>query len=97
MKYFQLAQKHLAFLGLNPTQKSFNRKSSTAFLLCINSALNCALLFREIINFREYIDAIYMSTASIAIIIYFAILAVEMKNIFTLIETMEKIVEKSTS
>lgn len=66
-----------------------------SLLYALNTVLLCASFICEANSFREYIDATYASTASISINIYFTIMAFQVRNIFSLIETMEKIAESS--
>lgn len=98
MKYFQLAQKYLAFLGISSTQEPINQRILvTSMLYAVTWVSMCAFLIREAISFKEYIDAIFMITATITLYIQFAIIAFQPKKIFTIIEAMENIDESSES
>lgn len=98
MKYFQAVQKHLTILGIDAAQRPFNQKTIIIFLLyALNSTFIFVFLVNETISFREYIDAIYMTAASIAINIHFTFVAIKMEKLFAFFGTMEDIIENSES
>lgn len=98
MKYFQSVLKHLTILGIDATQRPLNQKIIMIFLLyALNSTLIVVFLVNETISFREYIDAIYMTAASIAINIHFTFVAIKMEKLFAFFGTMQEIIENSES
>lgn len=98
MEYFRLVQKHMAFLGISLIQQPFNKRILTTFSLCtLNCVFTCIFLIFEPNNFREYIEAVYLTSSAIATNIQFITFVYGMEQIFTLIETMADIVKKSES
>lgn len=96
MKYLRSVLKYAALLGISSTQRPFNRRILITFLLyAVNSALYCAFPILEKVGFEEYIIDIYIASATVMVIIFFAIAAFKMANIFTLLGKAEDIAESS--
>lgn len=98
MKSFQSVQKYFAHLGLSATGKPFNQRIRIMFLMfAINSILICVFHIHEVTKFRDYVNATYVSSSSIAVNIQFAILILQMKIGFIFITMIDEIIESSKS
>lgn len=101
MKLFQSVQKNFAVLGIirpsQPiqTQYHFNKKILKISLwFCLEFILNGTFLAFVACTFREYTHTIYTTSASIMVIIYYAILVFKTAKLFELIDNFEKVFEK---
>lgn len=103
MKLFQSIQLNLAVLGIFPnhsmqTQYGFNVKIfKVAFFQGLYGILSCLFFVYEAHTFREYTDTIYMTSATIMVMLYFLILLVKRTKFFEFVNRFEKFVNDRES
>lgn len=101
MKLFQSVQSNLAVCGIFPiqsvpTQSGFNWKMfKVAFFQGLECVLSCLFFVYGAHTFREYTVAIYMTSATIMVTLYFVILVLKMAQLFEFIDSFEKIINES--
>lgn len=96
MKIFQNVQKNLAFIGYSENQRPFkNRQLIFAFLSAWSIMAQFIYLFCIADTQKEFMEALFMTVASILIYISFLSTVLEMKTIFLLIDVVEKLINKS--
>lgn len=101
MQLFQSVQMNLAILGICPSQSmqiscGFNGKMlKVAFFHGLSGILSCLFFVYEAHTFREYTDSIYMTSATIMVILYFLILILKMAKLFEFIDDFEKVISDS--
>lgn len=96
MKVLQVTQKGIAIAGINSDQHRFNRKTLFClfvFGLCITS--QCVFIFRTANNFIEYTDCVYKTGTTISIAVCYTSLVFYKKKLFSFINDIEEIANKS--
>lgn len=96
MKLVQSAQSYLTMLGMNPNQRLVNVNFFVAeLIIATNVTLNWLFLIYEANTFREYTNAIFLTSTITIAAVCFTIFATESEHIFNMINIGEKLIEKS--
>lgn len=95
MKLFQSVLKKCENLGVSPNQSRLNGKLLMAFTsFWVDNTLNCIFLVREVNNFSEFVNSIFITSGTTTISICFTIFIVKKIKIFRLVDDAEKIAER---
>lgn len=96
MKLFQSIQKSYAILGISQCQPSFNIRILVASLgFGSGIILSNVFLFRDIENWKEFTDTIFVNSSVILVDICFSNMIFKMEKLFQFIDCCEKIFETS--
>lgn len=96
MQLFQSNQKSFEMMGLSSNLHRFNFKALMTFLLYWTlSILYGTFTLLEANEFREYMDSVYLTSATTVMAISFMIFVWKTEDIFHLIHEIEEIVEMS--
>lgn len=96
MKILQVTQRGIAIVGIEPDQQRFNRRTSLVFFvfgLCIMS--QCIFIVRSAKTFIEYTDCVYKTGTTISIAVCYTSLVCYKMELFSFINDIEKIANKS--
>lgn len=100
MKLFESARKNFEVVGYNlhySNQKyHLNARNMTMlFLMAINTLANGAYVVCRTESFAEYLQDIYVTSSVATALVFFIIEVIMMPELFTFIENLEQIVNKS--
>lgn len=95
MNFFQTARRNFEILGISPSQSRLNGKVLMAFTsYWIDNTLNCIFLAREVNNFSEMANSIFITTGTTTISTCFTILIINKAKLFRLVDDAEKIIDR---
>lgn len=100
MKLFQLAQRSFAVLGVSPIQSfqtnTFNEIILKIYFIYLSSCVFFFVYFFHVAkSFSEYVISIYMTSATVVVLINYTTLVCQSQYVFKFIKNIEKLVEKS--
>lgn len=96
MKIAQIVQKNLASIGYRADLRPFNKQQLWILLERMLILVSLFVyLFHVATTFRQYMDAIFMTTVGILMYISLVSTIAGMETIFILIDEMEQIINES--
>lgn len=96
IKIFQNVQTNLAFIGYIANQRPFNNRQLIQAFLSAWSIMGLFIYIFCIADTRkEFVEALFMTVASVLIYTSFLSTVLKMKIIFFLIDKVEKLINKS--
>lgn len=94
MNLFQSTLRKCESLGISPNHSRFNGKLLMASMFYwFNNTLNCIFCLREVTNFSEFANSIFITLTTTSISMCFTILVIKTSDIFRLIDDAERIIE----
>lgn len=100
MYIFQLTQRSFAIMGVYPNlwlrTHAFNGNIIKTYFIYLSSCILFFVYFFRVANsFSQYVISIYMTSATVVVLINFTTLVFQSQSVFEFIENIEKLIEKS--
>lgn len=95
MNLFQSALKKFENLGISENQSRLNGRVLMTFIsYWFDNALNCIFLVREVNNFSEMANSIFITSATTTVSTCFTILIINKAKLFRLKNNAEKAIDR---
>lgn len=96
MKLLQFTQEKFEMVGIDSTQNPFNMRILMVISVCCMCIISTSVfLFHDANNFIEYSNSIYLTTATMLIIVCYIVLITKMEYIFVQIQGFESVIDES--
>lgn len=95
MKLFRSVRRNFKKLGISPHQHRLNGKTlMVSSCYWISNTINSVYIVREVVNFRELVNAVFITTSSISFATSFTILIILKNKVFHIADSTEKIADR---